>query len=837
MFNNIRLAFRSLRQSPGLSLVVVVMLALGIGATTALFSLFHQILVQPLPVPNPERLVNLSTPGPKWGSTSCGLSGGCDYVFSYPMFRDLEAQQSAFAGLAGFRGFSANLSYGEQTLAGSGILVSGSYFSVLNLQPALGRLIGPRDEPKLNESAVIVLSHDYWQNRFGGDPDIVNKTLSVNGEQLTIIGVAPAGFSGTIIGARPEVFVPLTLGWRVRPTASRNEEDRRAYWLYVFARLKPNVSVGQTTAAINGLYGGILKEFDAPLNRNMPDDVRQQFLNQQIALQSGARGYSTIPKTTGQALTLLLGLTALVLLIVCVNIANLLLARGASRAGEMAIRASIGASRRQLILQLLTESILLAVIGGIFSLPVAATTLDTIIAMLPAQTSNQMTIQLSPAAMGFAAGVSLLTVLFFGLFPAIHATRSNPALVMKEQAPQSSGGGRGIVRFRAALVTAQIALCLVLLVLAGLFTKSLMNVARVNLGMQLDSVISFTVSPRSNGYSPERTRVLFDRIEEALATEPGVAGVTSASVPLITGSSTGNSITIEGFEPGRDVDTTVRRNEVSPSFFKTLSIPLLAGRYFTDADAVSAPKVAIVNQSLVRKFNLGSGAIGKHFSGYPYDNVTKVELEIVGVVADAAYSQVKGDTQPQYFQPRRQSERPGGLAFYVRSGIDPDALMRAIPGVVARIDRNLPVSNLITMRRQIQDNVYLDRLVAMLSAGFAGLATLLAAIGLYGVMAYNVTQRTREFGLRLALGAEPSRLRAMVLRQVGLMGLIGGVMGLLAAVTLGRAAEVLLFGLTGHDVRVLAAAATVLSVVVLVAGYSPARRASTISPMEALRYE
>jgi predicted permease len=407
---------------------------------------------------------------------------------------------------------------------------------------------------------------------------------------------------------------------------------------------------------------------------------------------------------------------------------------------------------------------------------------------------------------------------------------------MKEQAPQLSGG-RGMARFRAALVTAQIALSMVLLVLAGLFTLSLMNVSRVNLGMQLDSVISFSVSPRSNGYSPERARTLFDRIEEALAAEPGITGVTSASVPLITGASTGNSITIEGFEPGGPVDTTVRRNEVSPSFFKTLSIPLLMGRDFTDQDTLSAPKVAIVNQSFVRKFNLGNGPVGKHFSGYPYDNVQKIELEIVGVVADAAYSSVKDDIPAQYFQPRRQSERPGALAFYVRTGIDPDVLMRAIAGTVSRIDRNLPVNNLTTMRQQVQDNVYLDRLIAMLSAGFAGLATLLAAIGLYGVLAYNVAQRTREFGLRLALGAEPNRLRAMVLRQVALMALLGGVMGVAVAVTLGRTAEALLFGLSGHDPWVLAAAATVLSAVVLVSGYLPARRASNIAPMEALRYE
>jgi predicted permease len=396
-----------------------------------------------------------------------------------------------------------------------------------------------------------------------------------------------------------------------------------------------------------------------------------------------------------------------------------------------------------------------------------------------------------------------------------------------------------MARFRAALVTAQIAFSMVLLVLAGLFAQSLMNVARVSLGIDVESLVVFSVSPRSNGYSRERTTAVLDRIEEELAVVPGVTMVGSAALPLITGANAQNSISIDSIEqgPGSHVDSTVSRNEVSPSFFKSLSIPLVAGRYFTDADTLNAAKVAIVNQSFVNKFKLGNSAIGKRFSGFPYDNVRKVELEIVGVVADAAYSGVKGPIPAQYYQPRRQSQEPGAAAFYVRSAIEPDALMRTIPGVVSRVDRNLPLNGLKTMRRQIQENVYVDRAVAMLSAGFAGLATLLAAIGLYGVLAYNVAQRTRELGLRLALGAEPVRLRLMMLRHVGLLGLIGTVIGLTAALAIGRTAEALLFGLSGRDPLVLAAAVGLLSTVVLVAGYFPARRASNISPMEALRYE
>jgi predicted permease len=378
---------------------------------------------------------------------------------------------------------------------------------------------------------------------------------------------------------------------------------------------------------------------------------------------------------------------------------------------------------------------------------------------------------------------------------------------------------------------------MVLLVMAGLFARSLVKVSRVNLGIQVDSMLSFTVSPRSNGYNRQRTMALFDQIEEALAAQPGVISVSSASIPLVAGNLAGNSITIGRYKSGTDVDTTVLRNEVSPTFFKTLSIPLLAGRNFSDADTLNAPKVAIVNESFVRKFNLGNEAIGKRFSGYPYDNVREVELEIVGVVADSAYTQVKEKIPPQYFWPRRQSEEPDSLTFYIRSGIRSDVLMRSIPELMRRIDASLPVSGLITMRRQVQDNVYVDRLISLLSGAFAGLATLVAAIGLYGMLAYNVALRTREMGLRLALGAQPAGLRAMVLKQVGGMALVGGLIGLVASLALGRTAEALLFGIPGRDPLVLTAATTVLTAAILLAGYLPARRASNISPLEALRYE
>jgi predicted permease len=470
-------------------------------------------------------------------------------------------------------------------------------------------------------------------------------------------------------------------------------------------------------------------------------------------------------------------------------------------------------------------------------LPVAALTLSAAAQLLPMRLADALAAQIGPLAASFAALATVAAVLLCGLFPALRTARTNLALAMKGHAPQALGG-HSAGRVRSVLVTTQIAFSMVLLVLAALFARSLQNVARIELGIDVDSIVSFSVAPRQNGYSPERTAAIYDRIEQELTAQPGVMSVASAAVPLFGGSDFIWSLRVEGFE-NRGEQIESRFNVVGPSFFTTLSIPLLAGREFTAADTTGAQLVAIVNERFARDYGLDRRALGKHiWFGGPNP------LEIVGVVADAAYASVKAEVPAQLFVPR---SAPGGsgifslfggsASFYVHAGIDPDALLRTIPRVVASIDGTLPVSNLITMRRQAQDSVFLDRLVTILSASFAGLATLLAAVGLYGVLAYGVAQRTRELGLRLALGAEPANLRALVLRQIALWAVMGIAVGGAAAVGFGRLAESLLYGLTAFDVRALAVAAVTLSLVMLVAAYLPARRASLIAPMEALRHE
>ena len=834
--NQLNHALRQLRLRPGLSVIVILMLALGIGATTAMFSLYHQILLKPLPVPEPNRLVNLAAPGPKPGGGYIDLAvGDFDAKFSYAMFRDLERTQTGFTGIAASAYFIANLSFGSRPLAGTGWLVSGNYFRVLNLQPVLGRLIGPEDEPRMGESAVAVLSHEYWQNQFGGDPKVIGETLMVNGHALEIVGVAPAGFSGTTLGTRPQIFVPVTLQASMLVGTPADPENRQEYWLYLFARLAPGATLEGAAAQLNGIYSGILNEVEAPMlsGQQLPAGTLEQFRARQIAFSSGAQGRSNLPATAERPLTLLLGVTVLVLLIVCVNIANLLLARGAARTGEMAIRASLGASRGWLIRQLLVESFVLIAIGGLASLVVAAVVVRLITALLPSPLAVALAPDLSGTAMLFAAGASLVTVLVFGLVPALRVSGTNPAHAMRAHAARS-GGGRGALRFRTALTTAQIAFSMVLLVLAGLFTKSLMNVGRESIGMQVESVVRFTITPRLNGYDAVRVAALYDRVEETLAAQPGVLGVGTTWLPVLGRFPQTAPFSVEGFDAAPGADTNAGINMVGSAFFDALGIPLRTGRVFTDRDTADAPRVAIVNESFARKFNIG-GSVGKRLGP---GNTTDYNVEIVGIVADAKLDTLKGSAPPVAYLPRRQwADSVQSMFYYVRTGLDPDALLAQLPRIVAQIDPEVPVTNVSTMRAEVQANVYIDRLLSTLSAGFAVLATLLAGIGLYGVLAYNLTQRTRELGLRLALGAAPAGLRAMVLKQVGMTAVIGGAIGLVAALALGHAAESTLYGMSGRDPFVLAAAAVVLGAVVLAGSWFPARRASRIAPTVALRHE
>lgn len=833
----ITFAFRTLFRTPFVTIVAIVSLAFGIGANSAIFSLFDQMLLRPLPVSKPHELVDLGAPGPKPGSQSCSEAGDCDEVFSYPMFRDLEKDNAhVFTGIAAHRGFGTNLSYKGQTLSSQGMFVSGSYFPVLGLQPALGRLIDPHDDQTIDNAPVVVLSHDYWQTRFGGSPAVLNDTMIVNGVTMTIVGVAPRGFEGTTLGSRPQVFVPISMRGMLQPPF-KDFDNRRIYWIYLFARLTSGITLEGASAALNTRYHGIVNAVEVPLQTGMSDATMAKFRAKNVTVKPGARGQSSMHTEAETPLAMLFGVTGVVLLIACANIANLLLARSAARTGEMAIRLSIGASRAQLVRQLLVESCLLASMGGLAGLFVAKGTLQFIWSLLPSDATQTLSFTIEPSIVLFAAALSVGTGVIFGLFPALHSTRPDLASTLKGVSGQPSGT-RWAARFRWGLVTLQITLSTALLICAGLFAKSLINVSRVNLGVKIDNMLVFTVSPRLNGYTPERSLAYFQRAEESLHAIPGVLAVATSLVPILAGSNWGTDVQVQGFPKGPDVDNNSRFNEVGVGYFKTMGVPLIAGREFTHSDVKGGAKVAIVNEAFAKKFSLGRNAVGKLMSsGGPNKREDTLDTEIVGLVQDAKYSEVKDAVPPLFFAPYMQDDQLGDMNFYVRTGTDAGATMTAIRNALAQIDANLPLQDMRTMTDQVKQNVFLDRMISTLSLAFALLATVLAAIGLYGVLAYTVSQRTREFGLRMALGANPSRVRFMVLKQVAIMTLIGVPFGVAISYATGRKIESLLYQMTGSDPMVFVGACVLLMAIALVAGLVPAIRASRIDPMKALRYE
>jgi predicted permease len=600
--------------------------------------------------------------------------------------------------------------------------------------------------------------------------------------------------------------------------------------------LRPEVDVRQAGEIVNRRYAAILADVEAPLLTGVSESERAQFSSRRIVLEPGARGQNPLSAAAGGPATLLLVAMLLVLLIVCINVANLLLARGAARRAEIAIRRAVGASRGRVAAQLLLESALLAASGGLLAVPVAFASMGLIAnTLIPRAAAEQIELTISAPAIGFAFLATAVTALLFGLSPALRVSNADPGRFIKAQA-EAPGGRRLVGRLRGGFVPMQIMFAVMLLVLAGLFTRSLINVSRIELGMDVDPVVMFSVSPLIAGYDGANVDALYDRIFDRLSAEPGVNSVSAAAIPLFSNLVLPATIAAGGPDSVAEGPFTQGNPMASPGLFETLSIALVAGRDFSAADSRATPTVAIVNEAFVRAHGLGGEAVGSFVRVLgPFVNST---IEVVGVVRDARYSTIKGVILPQLFTPRVPGDISFGTRFfYVRANTEPDGFLARIPRVMAEIDPSLPVTNLALLEQYGRDSVFGDRLIASLATAFAVLATLLTAIGLYGVLSYNIARRQRELGLRIALGAEPGRLLNSVLREVATMTLIGVAIGLAAAVALGVLAGRMLYGLSGFDPLVLTGAVVVIAVVVLLASYTPARRASRVEPMLALRYE
>ena len=864
LVRDLKYAIRGLSRSPLFTIVALVSIALGIGANTAIFTLVNEVLLRALPVKEPEQLVLFNGARNHYGSNSGGN------MLSFPMYEDFRDNfvepavhmprvshavpnpapaPKVFSGLFARRAMAMNVGVDGQTERVPGEIVSGTYFQVLGVGAAIGRVIGPDDDRERGNSPVAVLSADYWRNRFGADPAIVGKTVTVNNTKLTIIGVSQAGFDGVDIGYVPSIRVPLTMKAQMTPNWD-DVDNRRSRWVNVFARLKPGVSQDRALAALQPFFHGLLEqEVQEAAFNNTTAYTREQFLKGQVDLLPAAQGRSPIRQQLSQPLWLLLGIVAGVLLISCANVASLLIARAAARQKEIALRLALGASRGRIVGQLLVESVLLAAVGGTLGLAVAWWTTRFLLGFLPtSDTPHVITGAIDYRVLAFNFLLSLATGLLFGLVPALRSTKPNLAPTLKDQGGAVAGGG---VRFRKALVVAQVTISILLLISAGLFIRTLENLRLLDLGIKPERMIAFNLSPAISGYTPERIPPLYKSLVERIGAQPGVQGVAFASMGLLEGNEWDSTMTIEGYEAKPGEQRNPYCNAVSPGYFKTMGIPVLRGREFDARDEGPAPKPsdpnvndgrangyrhAIVNQSFAKRFFGDADPIGRHI-GFGLNPGTPTPLEIVGVVRDAKYTGVRDDIPQQAFFPLLEERTPSSIVMYVKTTGDPSAVFTSAQRTLHDLDANVPMFNLRTLERQIDRSLLVERFIATLSTAFGVLATLLAVIGLYGVMAYTVARRTREIGVRMALGAVPADVVWLVMREVLLLVGTGLAIGLAAAWGLNRVLGTVLYGITATDPLTIAGAAVLLAAVSLLAGYVPARRATRVNPVLALRYE
>jgi predicted permease len=832
LMQDIRYALRMLARSPGFSAIAVLTLALGIGANTAIFSLTDQILLRRLPVRNPEQLVSLRTTGSNQGhvwSDSTDDSG----MFSYPMYKDLRDSNQAFSGLLARYPASVSVSGQGSTELAQAELVSGNYFETLGVQPALGRVFSGSDETVPGADLVAVLSYGYWARHFGSDSGVLNKQIVVNGTPLTVVGVARAGFTGIQIGQLPDLFIPITMKGQMTP-GWNGLDNRKDYWVAVLGRLKPGFNRIKAQVALAPTYHAILQS-DVHLIEGT-ETIRQKFLEKKLLVDTASNGRQIVQEGTRGPLLILTAMVALVLLIACVNLASLLVARGEARQREVAVRLAMGASRWRLVKQLLTESLMLSVAGGAAGLALAAWSLSALVSSIPkSEGISGLEASLDYRVLVFAIVLTVVTGVLFGLAPALRASHTDLQAILKDQGANVAGTAN--VRLRKWLLVSQVALTVILLASAGFFTKSLLNLTNQDLGLRTDHVIQFSVSPNLNLYSPAQTAALVRKICDQVAALPGVRSVSVSRMGVLEGNNASSDMAAEGYVPQESEDTHVHEDWIGEGHFSTMGIPLLSGREFTASDTVTSPQVAIVSEGVARRFFGSRNPVGMHIGIGAKQNKEHPDIEIVGFVKDSKTADVHEKLRPMVYLPYVQDPDLGGVTFYARTGQEPDTLANPVRAVVAGLDSNLPVFDVRTLATQVADMEFDDRLLMFFSACLGLLAALLAAVGLYGVMAYVVVRRTREIGIRMALGATRENVGWLILREVLRMAAVGLGIGLPLAYGVGRLVESQLFGVKASDPLVFVAAAAALASVAMLAGWLPARKAASVDPMVALRYE
>jgi predicted permease len=828
---DLKFALRTLRRSPLFTSIAILSLALGIGANTAIFTLMDQLLLRVLPIKDPGTLVMLYQEGPHMGSNSG------QRMHSYPLYQDFQTKAEPFADVICRRSVEASLSVDNQTERVDAELVSGTYFTALGVKPAIGRLFNSAEDDQVYSGhPVVVLSHEYWATRFAGDPKVVGQKILVNNYPMTIVGVSGAGFIGLDPARAPQIRVPILMKPIIMPAQNWIQMDnRRARWVQVFARLKPGYTPESAQSTLQVMFTQIRNyEMTLPAAKDWSQYMRDQFIKGTIHVERAAAGYSQLRNNFSTALIVLMCMVGLVLLIACANVANLLIARAVARQKEIAVRLSVGASRGQLVRQLLVESVVLSVMGAVCGVFLAIWITRVLISLIPAE-GNPLLLKSEPdlRILLFTLALTFVTSLIFGLVPALKASRPDLWTTLKDAVGSISGPG-GSVRLRKGLVSVQVALSFLLLFGAGLFVRSLQNLKGTNTGFrEIDSIVKFRVAPALNGYQNERAMQFYTDLQANIGALPGVKAASYASNQLLAGGTSDSTMSVDGHQATDGEDMQAFMNWLSRGYFEAMGIPLLEGRDFERREMIRDSKVAIVNRKFAEHFFKDKSPIGRRL-GWGGGPGTKLDIEIIGMVENSLYDGPRGGIRRQVFMPYYGN---GSAAFYVRASGSPDSLPAALRGEVKKLDASMPVFQMQTLEQQLDDTLLTERLIAMLSAGFGALATLLASIGLYGVMAFVVARRTKEIGVRMALGARPRSVVWLVMREVLLLVGIGLAVGVPAAIALGRFVSTQLYGIQARDPWVAGVAIILLVVVASLAGLLPARRASRIDPLVALRYE